>query len=121
MQMHLQQGVARVQSYMEVVSRVVLAFVLALAGGAISAVAAISHRRLCDMISFAAGTLLGVTLFSLLPEISQNLAVPHVLIGLGSISGLMLISRYVFHVVRHVPRATLTKRLPTGSMRSRRL
>lgn len=97
--MHLQLGVARVQSHMEVVSRVVLAFVLALAGGVISAVAAISHRRLCDMISFAAGTLLGVTLFSLLPEIAQNLAVPHVLIGLGSgYLVFMLISRYVFHV-----------------------
>jgi zinc transporter ZupT len=82
-----------------VVIRVTLAFLLAIAGGAISSMIAVSHQRLCRLISFAAGTLLGVTLFSIVPEIFA--AVPWWELLLGLLSGYVvfsLISHYVFHV-----------------------
>lgn len=79
--------------------RVFLAFALALLGGVISSVTALSHERLCRLISLAAGTLLGVTLFSIIPE--SYSAVPHLHLIVALASGYMifwLISRYVFHV-----------------------
>src|SRR5207245_2238214 len=44
------------------------AYVFALAGGSISTSLHLAHKPLCALISFAAGTLLGVTLFAILPE-----------------------------------------------------
>ncbi len=79
--------------------RVVLAFVLALLGGVISAVTVLSHERLCRLISLAAGTLLGVTIFSIIPECYSALPFLQLVIALGS--GYLvfwLISHYVFHV-----------------------
>jgi ZIP family zinc transporter len=79
--------------------RVVLVFLLAVAGGAISVSVALSHQRLCRLISFAAGTLLGVTLFSILPESFG--AMPLWQLGLALASGYLLfslISKYIFHV-----------------------
>jgi zinc and cadmium transporter len=48
--------------------QVVAAYVFALAGGAISTSLRLEHKPLCALISLAAGTLLGVTLFAILPE-----------------------------------------------------
>src|SRR5438128_8028303 len=48
--------------------QVVAAYVFALAGGRISTSLQLAHRPLCALISFAAGTLLGVTIFAILPE-----------------------------------------------------
>jgi zinc transporter ZupT len=48
--------------------QVMAAYVFALAGGIVSASLRLSHKQLCALISFAAGTLLGVTLFAILPE-----------------------------------------------------
>src|SRR5436309_6021734 len=48
--------------------QVVAAYIFALAGGSISTSLRFSHKPLCALISFAAGTLLGVTLFAILPE-----------------------------------------------------
>ncbi len=79
--------------------RVALAFLLAVAGGGISSLAAVSHRRLCRLISLAAGALLGVTLFSIIPEVFSAISFPELLAAL--LSGYLvfyLISRYVFHV-----------------------
>jgi zinc transporter, ZIP family len=79
--------------------RVILAFSLAWLGGLISSMFAISHQRLCRLISFAAGTLLGVTLFSIIPEIFEAMSLWQLLIALGS--GYLvfsLVSHYVFHV-----------------------
>lgn len=79
--------------------RVVLAFALAVAGGAVSISAAVSHERLCRLISLAAGTLLGVTLFSIVPESFSVL--PTWQLAMALLSGYLvfsLISRYVFHV-----------------------
>jgi ZIP family zinc transporter len=83
----------------DVIFRVLLAFALALVGGVISSLAAVSHERLCRLISLAAGTLLGVTLFSILPECYASVPMTHLAVAL--VSGylvFLLISRYVFHV-----------------------
>jgi zinc transporter ZupT len=88
-----------VQSLAGVAVRVTLAFTLAIAGGAAGSLFAMSHERLCRLISFAAGTLLGVTLFSILPETYEAMPVWPLLVAL--VSGylvFLLISRYVFHI-----------------------
>jgi ZIP family zinc transporter len=79
--------------------RVLSAFTLALFGGVISSVVAVSHERLCRLISLAAGTLLGVTLFSIVPE--SYAAMPLWQLAAALVSGYLvfsLVSRYVFHV-----------------------
>lgn len=80
-------------------TRVFLAFALAVAGGVISSIVAVSHKRLCRLISLAAGTLLGVTVFIIIPECYE--AVPLWQLATALISGyaiFFLISEYVFHV-----------------------
>ena len=87
------------QDIWAVALRVFLAFALALGGGVISSVMAMSHERLCRLISLAAGTLLGVTLFSIIPESYNALPLWQLLLALAS--GYLvfyLVSRYVFHV-----------------------
>lgn len=82
-----------------IVLRVVLAFALAICGGAASVSVAVSHERLCRLISLAAGTLLGVTLFSIVPE--SYGAMPLWQLAVALASGYVLfavISKYVFHV-----------------------
>jgi zinc transporter, ZIP family len=82
-----------------VIVRVSSAFALALLGGAISSTIAVSHERLCRLISFAAGTLLGVTLFSIVPESYAALSLWQLAAALVSgYAVFFLISRYVFHV-----------------------
>jgi zinc transporter ZupT len=79
--------------------QVALAFALAVAGGVISVSFGLSHGRLCALISFAAGTLLGVTLFGILPESWNATGWWQILLGLGSGYALFwLLSRYVHHV-----------------------
>jgi zinc transporter ZupT len=88
-----------VQDIWSVTFRVLLAFALALLGGVISSMAAVSHERLCRLISLAAGTLLGVTLFSIVPECYE--AMPSWQLAVALASGYLvfsLVSRYVFHV-----------------------
>jgi zinc transporter ZupT len=81
------------------IAYVVLAFALAVAGGALGASLGTSHRRLCALISIGAGTLLGVTIFAIVPE---SLAALHwwgVLVALASGYALFgVISKYVYHV-----------------------
>jgi hypothetical protein len=48
--------------------QVVAAYAFALVGGWISTTLQLAHKQLCALISFAAGTLLGVTIFAILPE-----------------------------------------------------
>ena len=88
-----------VQDTWAVAFRVFLAFALALLGGVISSLTPMTHEKLCRLISLAAGTLLGVTLFSIIPE--SYSALPIWQLALGLASGYLLfwlISRYVFHV-----------------------
>jgi zinc transporter ZupT len=82
-----------------VVVRIVLAFLLAIAGGGISSMMAVSHERLCRLISLAAGTLLGVTLFSIIPEVFNTISFWE--LGVALLSGYVvfyLIGHYIFHV-----------------------
>jgi zinc transporter ZupT len=79
--------------------QVVAAYVFAVAGGSISAALHLEHKPLCALISFAAGTLLGVTLFAILPE-SFN-ACPWWAVSLALIAGYALfffISKHLHHV-----------------------
>ena len=78
---------------------VVLAFALAVGGGALGASLGTSHKRLCALISLGAGSLLGVTLFAILPETFEGLRWWGLLLALGSGYGVFaLISKYVYHV-----------------------
>ena len=84
---------------LEVAIKVLLAYTLALIGGAISSISAVSHKSLCRLISLAAGTLLGVTLFIIIPECVETLSLWS--LGAALASGyavFFLVSRYVFHV-----------------------
>jgi zinc transporter ZupT len=77
----------------------ILAFALAVAGGALGASVGTSHQRLCGLISLGAGTLLGVTAFAILPECWARLVWWELLLALAS--GYLLfavISRYLYHV-----------------------
>jgi zinc transporter ZupT len=76
-----------------------LAFALAVAGGVLGACLARSHRRLCALISLGAGTLLGVTLFGILPESLEALRWWELLLALASgYFVFALITKYVHHV-----------------------
>jgi len=77
----------------------VLAFALAVGGGALGASLGTSHRRLCALISLGAGTLLGVTVFAILPECWRTLQWWGLLLALGSGYALFaVITKYVYHV-----------------------
>jgi zinc transporter ZupT len=79
--------------------QVVAAYVFALAGGGISISLRLEHKPLCALISFAAGTLLGVTLFAILPE-SFRYSGGWPVIGAAATGYLLfyLISKHVHHV-----------------------
>src|ERR687887_2010776 len=79
--------------------QVVAAYVFALAGGGISTSLHLEHKPLCALISFAAGTLLGVTLFAILPEsLSYSDAWPVVGAAAAGYLLFFLISKYMHHV-----------------------
>src|SRR5215472_14995143 len=79
--------------------QVVTAYVFALAGGGISTSLHLEHKPLCALISFAAGTLLGVTLFAILPEsLSYSGAWPVVAAAATGYVLFFFISKYVHHV-----------------------
>jgi zinc transporter ZupT len=81
------------------IAYVVLAFALAVGGGALGASLGSSHQRLCALISLGAGTLLGVTLFAILPESLSALRWWGVLLAMGSgYAVFFVISKYVYHV-----------------------
>src|SRR5881227_1531337 len=79
--------------------QVIAAYLFALAGGGISISLRLEHKPLCALISFAAGTLLGVTLFAILPEsLSYSGAWP--VVGAAATGYLLFffISKHVHHV-----------------------
>jgi zinc and cadmium transporter len=79
--------------------QVIAAYVFALIGGGISAAIRISHQSLCALISLAAGTLFGVTLFTIGPEALE--LTTWSMFGLAAASGyllFLLISKYIHHV-----------------------
>src|SRR5438874_804521 len=79
--------------------QVIAAYIFALAGGSISASLRLEHKPLCALISFAAGTLLGVTIFAILPESFG--ACPWWAVLLALITGyavFFFISKHIHHV-----------------------
>src|SRR5437763_639192 len=79
--------------------QVIAAYIFALAGGSISASLRLEHKPLCALISFAAGTLLGVTIFAILPESFGACSWWTVLLALGTGYALFFfISKHVHHV-----------------------
>src|SRR5881392_1472676 len=79
--------------------QVIAAYVFAVAGGSISASLRLEHKPLCALISFAAGTLLGVTIFAILPESFG--ACPWWALLFALLSGYALfffISKHIHHV-----------------------
>src|ERR1700741_4142292 len=79
--------------------QVIAAYIFAVAGGSISGSLRLEHKPLCALISFAAGTLLGVTIFAILPESFGSCPWWTVLLAL--MTGYVLfffISKYVHHV-----------------------
>lgn len=79
--------------------RIFIAFAIAVAGGALSAWLARTHRQLCAFISLGAGTLLGVALFGILPECLEAVNWWQFLIAAASGYLLFaLITKYIFHV-----------------------
>lgn len=79
--------------------QVIAAYIFAVAGGLISASLRLEHKQLCALISFAAGTLLGVTIFAILPESFG--ACPWWTVLLALVTGYALfffISKHVHHV-----------------------
>ena len=81
------------------IAYVTLAFALAVGGGALGASLGTSHERLCALISLGAGTLLGVTLFAILPESLQSLHWWGVLLAVASgYAVFFFISKYLYHI-----------------------
>ena len=79
--------------------QVVAAYGFALIGGGISTSLQLEHKQLCALISFAAGTLLGVTFFAILPEGLGVAPWWAVLIAVASGYALFFfISKHVHHV-----------------------
>jgi zinc transporter ZupT len=79
--------------------RTCAAFAIALAGGALSALLARSHKQLCALISIGAGTLLGVAVFGIVPECFESMRWWQLVLAAGSGYALFaLISRHIFHV-----------------------
>jgi len=78
---------------------VLVAYAAAIGGGTISASLRLTHKPLCALISFAAGTLCGVTVFAILPE---SLAIDSwwavALAGASGYALFFFVSKYVHHV-----------------------
>jgi len=79
--------------------QVVAAYAFALVGGWISTTLQLAHKPLCALISFAAGTLLGVTIFAILPESLVACSWWSVCLALATgYAVFFFISKYVHHV-----------------------
>src|SRR5439155_23495459 len=81
--------------------QVIAAYAFALGGGTLGASLRLSHKPLCALISFAAGTLLGVTLFAILPESLNNCSWWTVVLAAATGYALFFfVSKYIHHVCR---------------------
>ena len=79
--------------------QVVAAYLFALAGGSVSTSLRLKHRPLCALISLAAGTLLGATLFAIAPEsLDTTNWWAAILSATTGYALFFFISKYVHHV-----------------------
>src|SRR5436189_5689652 len=92
-------GESKMMNSQLILWQVVAAYLFALAGGGISISLHLEHKPLCALISFAAGTLLGVSLFAVLPE-SFNYCGAWPVVGAAATGYLLFffISKHVHHV-----------------------
>ncbi len=75
------------------------AVISAIAGAGLLFIIKLDHKKLCSLISFSAGALLGAAAFALLPESAQSLS--FVELAIGAVSGYLLfyfISKYYSHI-----------------------
>jgi zinc transporter ZupT len=79
-------------------AQIVLAFGIALAGGALSATFARTHKQLCAFISLGAGTLLGVALCGIAPECWDDLKWWFLPAAASGYLLFAIITKYVYHV-----------------------
>jgi len=88
-----------VQDTVAIFWRLTSAFLLAVGGGTLNALVGLTHKRLCVLISVAAGTLLGVTAFSIPPESrgAMNWWKLGLAVGSGSLV-FWFISKFVYHM-----------------------
>ena len=83
----------------ETLWQVVAAYGFALVGGLLSTSLQFEHKQLCALISFAAGTLLGVTLFAIFPESLAGAGSWRVLLAVAIGYALFFfVSKHVHHV-----------------------
>jgi len=83
----------------EVIIKSSIALISALTGAGILFFIKLDHKKLCVLISFSAGALLGAAAFTLIPESSHSLTLIELILGVGS--GYLLfwfISKYYAHV-----------------------
>lgn len=81
------------------VVRLAFAVGMAAAGAWIGAAKRLSHLALCVLISFAAGALLAVAVFEIIPESIRSAGVlPGILSALSGYALFWIITRFVFHV-----------------------
>lgn len=78
--------------------QIFLAFGIALAGGALSATFASTHRRLCAFISLGAGTLLGVAVCGIAPECWEDLSWWFLPAAASGYALFAIITKYIYHV-----------------------
>src|SRR5438046_3532569 len=92
-------GKSKMMNGQMILWQVVAAYLFALAGGGISISLHLEHKPLCALISFAAGTLLGVTLFAIFPEGLSYSGVFAVVASAATVYLLFFfISKHVHHV-----------------------
>ena len=83
----------------ETLWQVVAAYGFALVGGLLSTSLQFEHKQLCALISFAAGTLFGVTLFAIFPESLAGAGSWRVLLAVAIGYALFFfVSKHVHHV-----------------------
>jgi len=78
--------------------QILLAFGIALAGGALSATFASTHNRLCAFISLGAGTLLGVAVCGIAPECWDDLRGWFLPAAASGYLLFAIITKYIYHV-----------------------
>jgi len=76
-----------------------IAFLSAISGAVFTSMIKLNHRRLCSLISFSAGALMGAALFALLPEAGNSISLIEVSLSISSGYFLFFfISKYYSHV-----------------------
>jgi zinc transporter ZupT len=83
----------------EILIKTILAVLSAVLGGYLVFLIKLNHHKLCSLISFSAGALFGVAVFTFLPEAFVKLGIIELVLSLVSgIALFWIISHYIIHV-----------------------